>query len=440
MEPIWYPSEAYWHGSWLERLCAHMGEADYEGLYRRSLEEPDRFWAAFLDLIGLCWERPYERFWDLSAGPAWARFFVGGRLNAAHNALRWAEGGAADRPALLWEREDGLGGQWTYDELAARVKRLMSGWAQRGFAAGDRVGLLMPMRPEAVVALLAVAGLGGVAVPLFSGFGPEAVRARLADAEARWLVVACRTSRRGVSVDLLAVAREAVRGLHPKPQVLVLEPDRPLEPHESPWEALEGPSTAAIWASVEAETPCMLLYTSGTTGRPKACVHVHGGFPLKAALDMALLFDLRSGERMLWVTDLGWMMGPWLIWGALLLGGTAVLYEGAPDWPGADRLWRLVERHRITHLGLSPTLVRALMARGVLPPQLESLRLLGSTGEPWNPDPYRWLFEAVGQSRRPIINYSGGTEVSGGFWAASSRGPSRPRALTPRFRVWMPWF
>jgi acetyl-CoA synthetase len=173
----------------------------------------------------------------------------------------------------------------------------------------------------------------------------------------------------------------------------------------------------------------MIIYTSGTTGRPKGAVHVHGGFPIKGAQDLAHCFDLRAGDALFWFTDLGWMMGPWAISGSLLLGARLVLYEGTPDFPGPDRLWSIVERHGVTHLGLSPTVIRALMVHGVEPVRshdLSSLRVLGSTGEPWNPDPWWWFFREVGGGRLPIVNYSGGTEVSGGIVAGNLLTPIRP--------------
>ena len=176
----------------------------------------------------------------------------------------------------------------------------------------------------------------------------------------------------------------------------------------------------------------MVIYTSGTTGQPKGTVHVHGGFPIKAAQDLAHTFDLRAGDALCWFTDLGWMMGPWAISGSLLLGSRLVMYEGAPDWPDAGRLWSLVARHRITHFGVSPTLIRALRVHGEAPVRdhdLGSLRVIGSTGEPWNPDPWRWCFDVVGGGRLPIVNYSGGTEIGGGIVGCSLLRPIRPTSF-----------
>jgi acetyl-CoA synthetase len=176
----------------------------------------------------------------------------------------------------------------------------------------------------------------------------------------------------------------------------------------------------------------MLIYTSGTTGRPKGAVHTHCGFPIKAAQDLVHSFDVHDGETMYWVSDMGWMMGPWEVFGMTLLGGTVVLYDGALDYPAPDRLWAIVARHGVNVLGVSPTLIRALMRHGEQPVtshDLSSLRILGSTGEPWNPEPWRWFFDVVGGGRLPIINYSGGTEVSGGLVAGNVLTPIKPAAF-----------
>jgi acetyl-CoA synthetase len=199
--------------------------------------------------------------------------------------------------------------------------------------------------------------------------------------------------------------------------------------------AARGPADAPDRGAPERDpaTPYMVIYTSGTTRRPKGAVHVHGGFPIKAAQDLAHTFDLTEGDTLFWFTDLGWMMGPWAIAGALLLGARLVLYEGAPDHPGPDRLWSIVARHRVTHLGLSPTVIRALMAHGEAPVRSHdrsSLRVLGSTGEPWNPEPWWWFFREVGEGRCPVVNYSGGTEVAGGIVGGNVLGPIKPASFS----------
>jgi acetyl-CoA synthetase len=281
----------------------------------------------------------------------------------------------------------------------------------------------MPMVPEIVVALLAIAKIGGVILPLFSGYGPGAVANRLIDSEAKALFTADGFPRRGSLVPMKPVVDEAVAKAHTVEHVIVfrhvgaeisLQPGRDLT-----WEdLLQGQPSSTPTEPVEAEAPLMLIYTSGTSGSPKGAVHTHCGFPIKSAQDMAFGMDVHPGDRIYWMTDMGWMMGPWLVFGSLLLGATFILFDGAPDYPGPDRVWSMVEQHAITGLGLSPTFVRTLIPHGEQPVDshdLSSLLCFGSTGEPWNPDPWMWLFEKAGRSSRPIINYSGGTEISGGI-------------------------
>ncbi len=423
MKPVWYPSPEYTEGSHLEGLMERLGVADYDSLYRLSVEAMDRFWAATLEEIGVEWFEPYEAFVDLSRGPAWPEWFVGGKLNLAHVAVtQHLARGLAQQLALVWEGEDGRVTRLTYRELEREVGRAAAALKHLGVEKGDRVGLYLPMIPETAIAALAIARIGAILVPIFSGYGAEAVATRLKDAGAGLLVTADGFFRRGRPVRMKPVADEAAR-LAGTPKLLVVRRlgiEVPFEAgRDVGWEeALGGVSEAAPAEPMGSMDPFMLIYTSGTTGRPKGTVHYHAGFPLKAAQDMAHLFDLRRGELMFWFTDIGWMMGPWVIFGSLILGATVFLYEGAPDYPGPDRLWTMIERHSITHLGISPTLVRTLMPHGTEPIEkhdLTSLRVLGSTGEPWNPEPYLWFFQHVGRGEAPIINYSGGTEVAGGI-------------------------
>ncbi|RDI95080.1 AMP-dependent synthetase [Meiothermus sp. QL-1] len=430
MDPLWFPSEAYTRGSHLEALLERLGLPDYEALYRYSIEETEAFWRATLELLGIEWLHPYTQVLDASQGPQWPRWFVGGRLNLAQNALRHAR----TRPqalALCWEGEEGTVRRLSYAELEDEVARAAQALAALGIGPGDRVGLFLPMLPETAISALAVARLGAIFVPIFSGYAAEAAATRLQDAGARLLITADGFYRRGSRVPLLAQARAAAQLAPSVERILVVRRfgDVPLGPREVAWDAwvpLQPPE--APYTPVESMDPFMLIYTSGTTGRPKGTVHYHAGFPLKAAQDLAHLFDLRAGETLFWFTDMGWMMGPWAILGGLTLGATVLLYEGAPDYPDAGRLWALCARHRVTHLGLSPTLVRALMPfeAPVRQHDLSALRVLGSTGEPWNLEPYLWFFHTVGQGRLPIINYSGGTEVGGGILGCTTWRPIKP--------------
>jgi acetyl-CoA synthetase len=320
----------------------------------------------------------------------------------------------------------------SYGELEATVAQAAHALKSLGVGKGDRVGIFMPMLPETAISALAVAQIGAIFVPIFSGYAAEAAATRLQDAEAKLLITADGFYRRGGRVRLLDNVRAAATLSPSVEKLLVVRRfgEAALAPNEVAWDQIVPTQPKTTWYEpMSSMDTFMLIYTSGTTGKPKGTVHYHAGFPLKAAQDMAHLFDLRTHETLFWFTDMGWMMGPWAILGALTIGGTALLYEGAPDYPDAGRLWAICERHKVTHLGLSPTLVRALMPLGdgwVRQHDLSGLRMLGSTGEPWNLEPYLWFFKTVGQSRIPIINYSGGTEIGGGILGCTAWRPIKP--------------
>jgi acetyl-CoA synthetase len=441
-EVAWRPTPEFLGESRLARFLAATGEPDLSALQQRAADDPAWFWGAAADDIAIPWQRRPREVMDLSGGPAWSRWWIGGAFNYAEAATVPRADRDPEAIALTWEGEDGAIRHLTNTELAAAVELAARRLHAHGVRPGDRVGILLPMLVETVVSVLALGRLRAIYTPIFSGYGPAAVASRLADCEASLLITADGFLRRGKWVALKAVADEAVAAAGSVRRVLVVRRAGPaIEPawdaardawwdEPAPGEA-DGPGPD-LAAETDPETPYMLIYTSGTTGRPKGAVHVHGGFPIKGAQDLAHQFDLGRGDALFWFTDLGWMMGPWAISGALLLGARLVLYEGAPDVPGPDRLWSLVARHGVTHLGLSPTVVRALMAHGPEPVRahdMAALRVLGSTGEPWNPDPWWWFFREVGGGRCPIVNYSGGTEVSGGIVGGNLITPIKPASF-----------
>ena len=436
----WRPSREVIETARLGRFLRATGEPSLDALQARAVADPGWFWGAAADDIGIAWDRRPTQILDLAGGPAWARWWRGGAFDYARAAT---EPRAARDPAgeaLVWEGEDGVVRRLTNAELAAAVEAAARRLRAHGIGQGDRVGILLPMLIETVISVLALGRLQAIYTPIFSGYGAPAIATRLADCEASMLITADGFLRRGSWVPLKAVADEAVAAAPSVRRVLVVRRagealDTPWTPGRDAWwdDPVEDESAAPVGGEVDPETPYMLIYTSGTSGRPKGAVHVHGGFPIKGAQDLAHQFDLGRGDTLFWFTDLGWMMGPWAISGSLLLGARLVLYEGAPDFPGPDRLWSLVEHHRVTHLGLSPTVIRALMAHGEEPVRSHdrsSLRVLGSTGEPWNPDPWWWYFREVGEGRCPVINYSGGTEVSGGIVSGNLVGPIKPASFS----------
>ena len=434
-EIIWRPDPEAAARTRMGRFMTAHGLATLADLQRRSVAEPEWYWDAVSRDLGFHWFTPYRRVLDTSKGIEWPRWFEGGRLNLADNSVdRHIAAGRGDKLAVITEAEDGTVRTLTYRELAAEVGRLANALKRLGIRPGDTVGILLPMCAEAVIATLAVVRIGAVYTPCFSGYGAQAVASRLDGCGARLLITADAFARRGQPVPLKRTADEAVSASPSVEHVIVHRRSGA----EVPWKdgrdlwwhdliAVESAECPAL--PVEADHPCLIIYTSGTTGRPKGTVLTHGGFSIKNAHDFAYLFDLGESDRLFWVTDLGWLMGPMLIGGALLTGGTAVLFEGTPDYPKPDRLWSVLERHRVTVLGISPTAVRALMPHGaewVTRHDLSSLRIMASTGEPWNPEPYRWLFETAGKGRLPIINYTGGTEISGGILSCFPIAPIKP--------------
>jgi len=438
-DAAWRPAGDAAGSTRLGRFLRAAGEPDLEALQRHAAADPAWFWGAAADDLGLPWQRQPRQVLDLARGPEWARWWTGGAFNYAAAAVDPRASTDPDGAAVTWEGEDGVVIRLTNTELKHEVDRAAAMIARLGIGAGDRVGIFMPLLPETVVAVLALGRLQAIYVPIFSGYAAPAVASRLRDAEAKLLITADGTYRRGNTIALKAVADAAVADAPAVEHVLTvgrlseLAPQAAWQEGRDRWWATElaDPELLPLTTTAETdpETPYMVIYTSGTTGRPKGAVHVHGGFPIKGAQDLAHCFDLGAGDRLFWFTDLGWMMGPWAISGALLLGAELVLYEGAPDYPGPDRLWSLVARHGVTHLGLSPTVVRALMGHGSAPLRehdLSSLRVLGSTGEPWNPESWWWFFNEVGGGRLPLVNYSGGTEVSGGIVACNLLTPIKP--------------
>jgi len=435
LEIAWRPGEALRSECVLGRFLAAEGLPDVAALADRAAQDPAWFWDASVKSLGIAFQTPYSQVLDLSRGPEFPQWFRGGHFNVAHAGIDvHAEGELAGATALDWEGEDGATRRMSFRELQAAVDEIALGLQRIGLGQGDAIGVYMPMLPETMIIAYAAAKIGAILVPTFSGYGAEAVATRLRDAGARLLVTADGFWRRGRHVAMKETADEAARLAPSVEHVAVV---RRLG-RDVPWQAgrdIDWSELARLGQGgaatplLDPETTLMIIYTSGTTGRPKGAVHAHCGFPVKAAQDLGHAFDVRPGDLLFWYTDMGWMMGPWAIYGAPLLGAGVMLYEGTPDYPGPDRLWQVIARHGVTHFGISPTAVRSLMPHGEEPVRrwpMPSLRVLGSSGEPWNPDPWRWFFEVVGRGNLPIINYSGGTEISGGIVGCFPTEPIKP--------------
>jgi acetyl-CoA synthetase len=436
---VWRPSDEYVENSNIYKFIRDIGLKSFEELHRRSVEDIEWFSETMIKRLGIFFRKPYKEVLDLKRGVEWPIWFSEGELNIVETCLdKKVESGFSNNIALIYEGEGGELRKYTYYELLLEVNRFANLLKKLGIQRGDRVGLFMPMIPEVVISFLAIIRTGAILIPLFSGFGPEAVSSRLRDAEAKILITVDGFLRRGKIVPTMEIVDEALRKVPSVEWVIVkrrtgikfnIDTERDII-----WEdAIEKMEVDFEPEILESNDPFMIIYTSGTTGKPKGALHTHTGFPVKSAIDMYLGLDLKSSDTLFWVTDMGWMMGPWEVLGSLILGATMFIYDGALDFPGPERLFEMIDRHRITVLGVSPTLVRSLMRYGdkiLKRASLSSLRILGSTGEPWNPEPWLWFFEKVGKTRCPIINYSGGTEVSGGILMGNVLVPLKPCAFS----------
>lgn len=417
------------------RLLAASGEPDLSSLVARAAREPEWFWPRVVDDLELPFTRPFERVVDLARGPEWADWFVGGELNLTAACVhRHARGAASSRTALVAEREDGSARGLTFAELAREVDRCATALECAGIGFGDRVAAYLPTGAEVAILMFATIARGALFLPVFSGFGAEALAERLRDSGAKLLVTAGHATRRGQAIDLLAPARAARAAAPAVETLVVLDPPAAPGPGELSWSeflarADDAPAREPL--PVPSSHPALLLYTSGTTGRPKGTVHAHAGTLVNIAKEHAYAFDVGPGDVFFWVTDIGWMMGPWLLIGALCHGATAVLYDGAIDWPDADRLWETTARRGVTILGVSPTAIRMLRRSGAEPRRhdLAALRILGSTGEPWDEESWLWTFREVGRERCPIVNISGGTDLVGCWLSPTPLTPLKPASL-----------
>jgi acetyl-CoA synthetase len=421
MTYTWHPSRDYLENSNVSRLMRKLGADSANELRARSVSDIGAFWDAVVSDLSLEFRVPYREVVDLTNGIAYPQWFPGGQLNVVDATVsRWARQ-TPDAPAVVHEAEDGTVRTLTFAELSDQVARVRDGLRRQGIGQGDAVAVYLPMTPEAVVALYAIASVGAVAVPLFSGFAAAAIASRIRDADARAVITADGTVRRGKTVRMLPQVREALVACPGVEFTVVVanlrEPQTAPGDRELPWQLLLEAEADLAAAPTAASDVLLLAYTSGTTGKPKGAVHTHAGFLVKTASEVAYGFDITPGRVFCWITDMGWIMGPLSIIGTHANGGTLLLYEGSPDVPDSGRLWRLAQRHRVSMLGVSPTLIRALRAASPDVPDtdLSAVRVIGSTGEPWDPESYEWLARGVFGGRVPVINFSGGTEVGGSF-------------------------
>ncbi|WP_016729852.1 AMP-binding protein [Saccharolobus islandicus] len=389
---VFNPNKEWIENSNVYKFMVEKNLDKLEDFIKYTYENPE-FWDEFVKLINVKFPEPYTKVLDLSRGKQWPQWFIGGKLNIGDQLRDNSD------VFIKWMDESFNTRTVTYSQILNESKSIAS-WLKRiGLKKGDRVAIYMPMIPEIVSVMLGAVRAGMILVPLFSGFGPEPIRVRIEDSEAKVIFTVDKSIRRGKEVGML----RNLEGLNIAKVVLNRGGTK-----GDFYDYKDVIRTSGDYVeNTGTEDPMMIMYTSGTTGKPKGCVHTHDGFPIKASADIYFQFDLKKDETLMWVTDMGWMMGPWMVFGSLLLDAKMGMIEG---YTGGEVLQKFIEDMKVDVLGVSASLVRALRSQGEVK---LNVRLTGNTGEPIDPESWYWLFNASGKN--PIINYSGGTEISGGI-------------------------
>lgn len=395
------------------RQRAHLNEADYDRLYRESVENPEAFWASqakqFLD-----WFEPWDTVRERNLKEGQAAWFKGGKLNVAYNCIDRHLGKRADQVAIIWEGDEPADSQQiTYRQLHEQVCRLANVLKSRGVAKGDRVCIYMPMIPEAAFAMLACARIGAVHSVVFGGFSPEAMRDRIQDADCHAVITADEGVRGGKRIPLKQNVDKALQSCPGVDTVIVVERTHA----EVKWvegrdlrygEAIQSVSSECPAEPMDAEDPLFILYTSGSTGKPKGVLHTTGGYLLGAAMTHKYVFDYHDGDVYWCTADVGWVTGhSYIVYGPLANAATTLMFEGVPSYPDASRFWQVVDKHKVNIFYTAPTAIRALMREGeaaVRSSSRQSLRLLGTVGEPINPEAWEWYYRVVGDQRCPVVD------------------------------------
>ena len=401
---------------------AHIDSKQYKALYQRSIDDPEAFWSEQAANF-LTWFKPWQTVLDWDYSKAHIRWFEGGKLNACFNCLDRHLDSRSKQPAIIWEGDDPNENKTiNYQDLFVEVCKFSNVLKQIGVKKGDRVCIYLPMIPEAVVAFLACARIGAVHSVVFAGFSPEALRDRIQDSDCNTVITADEGVRGGKLIPLKSNTDLAVSNCPNVKNVIVVKRTGNKinwDENRDSWyyEKVESAPAECPAEPMDAEDPLFILYTSGSTGKPKGVLHTTGGYLLYAAMTHKYTFDYKEGEIFWCSADIGWVTGhSYIIYGPLVNGATNVLFEGIPTYPDASRFWQVIDKHKVNSFYTAPTAIRALMRSGdapVISTDRSTLRIIGTVGEPINPEAWRWYYEIVGSSRCPIVDTWWQTETGG---------------------------